>query len=158
MYLATLPACAKEGKRRVFKRVNGVLREMHLGLPLRGLTTHDKTFGNGATGITEDASELGKAIEANLKKGMKPDKAYKKAFDDTVCGGDSTWRKAPGIKISHRPLHKCSNCSKHEKRERKAFKCCGKCKKAFYCSKKCQISDWKVHKHKCKHAFELSMS
>jgi hypothetical protein len=30
------------------------------------------------------------------------------------------------------------------------FKCCGQCKAISYCSKECQVEDWKVHKKVCK--------
>lgn len=29
------------------------------------------------------------------------------------------------------------------------FKCCGRCKKAYYCSEKCHKEDWKRHKLEC---------
>ena len=45
----------------------------------------------------------------------------------------------------------CSLCTKSEKAAVTPFKKCGACKKRTYCSKKCQILDWKHanHKHFC---------
>lgn len=38
---------------------------------------------------------------------------------------------------------KCAKCSKE------AFKRCSKCKNVWYCSRECQVADWKEHKPKC---------
>ena len=43
-------------------------------------------------------------------------------------------------------LRLCFGCGKLE--ERVAFKLCGKCK-ALYCSRECQVKDWKLHKTLC---------
>ena len=45
----------------------------------------------------------------------------------------------------------CQNCgNKYEKKETECkFKKCANCKTAWYCSKKCQKADWKIHKKKC---------
>ena len=40
----------------------------------------------------------------------------------------------------------CSTCAKENARFR-----CGNCKSAWYCSKECQVSDWKSHKQLCNH-------
>ena len=42
-------------------------------------------------------------------------------------------------------LRECSNCTKLDSNYK-----CSKCKKVFYCSKKCQKEDWKSHKKICK--------
>lgn len=37
----------------------------------------------------------------------------------------------------------CNNCHQN------ATKRCSKCKQVWYCSRDCQLSDWKVHKPTC---------
>lgn len=39
----------------------------------------------------------------------------------------------------------CDGC----KKENQSIKVCSKCKNAKYCSKECQINDWKTHKPEC---------
>jgi len=43
----------------------------------------------------------------------------------------------------------CANCGKEETAAVKLLKC-SRCKEAKYCSKKCQVSDWNLHKKQCK--------
>ena len=43
--------------------------------------------------------------------------------------------------------HKCANCYKESETE---LLRCGKCRRVFYCSKECQLKDWKLHKKMCK--------
>ncbi|PIL27075.1 hypothetical protein GSI_10214 [Ganoderma sinense ZZ0214-1] len=43
----------------------------------------------------------------------------------------------------------CDRCKKKETAERKLMRCTG-CRKAVYCSRECQKSDWKTHKLRCK--------
>ena len=58
-----------------------------------------------------------------------------------------------------RPIHRCQSlywkerndridCGKYEK-DTEEYKKCSRCKKTFYCSKECQVADWKIHKHSC---------
>ncbi len=42
-------------------------------------------------------------------------------------------------------IRKCDNCQQIKK-----IKTCAWCKKAYYCSKECQVQHWKVHKKLCK--------
>uniref|UniRef100_A0A6C0I0E5 MYND-type domain-containing protein n=1 Tax=viral metagenome TaxID=1070528 RepID=A0A6C0I0E5_9ZZZZ len=42
-------------------------------------------------------------------------------------------------------IHSCKNCNI----ETTEFRC-GKCQKAYYCSKECQVENWKTHKPACK--------
>jgi len=44
---------------------------------------------------------------------------------------------------------KCDHCGAVEGTEEK-FKACGKCKRACYCSRACQVAHWKEHKESCK--------
>ena len=41
----------------------------------------------------------------------------------------------------------CRRCEKIRKSTGSGF--CGKCKLVFYCSKDCQVKDWKRHKEEC---------
>jgi len=49
-------------------------------------------------------------------------------------------------------LRICRHCNKMEPSQefQMALKQCSRCGSAFYCSKKCQIADWKSHKKYCK--------
>ncbi|KAK8818502.1 hypothetical protein WA577_003805, partial [Blastocystis sp. JDR] len=47
-----------------------------------------------------------------------------------------------------RRIHRCHNCGRYEK-DTEEFKKCSRCKCTYYCSRECQIADWKVHKHSC---------
>jgi hypothetical protein len=44
-------------------------------------------------------------------------------------------------KLTYKSCYVCSDLGKHY---------CAQCKKAFYCSKDCQILHWKIHKKECK--------
>jgi len=48
-------------------------------------------------------------------------------------------------------LVKCGNpnCGKLENKKHE-FKKCARCKSISYCSKECQVADWKTHKKICK--------
>ena len=43
----------------------------------------------------------------------------------------------------------CSGCHRRAA-EDEEFKCCSRCKQAYYCSKDCQVNNWKIHKANCK--------
>ena len=46
-------------------------------------------------------------------------------------------------------MNKCNSCSATESKTN-FHKCCGKCGKVYYCSRDCQIADWKAgHKRNC---------
>lgn len=44
---------------------------------------------------------------------------------------------------------KCNTCQITREDSKKGLKKCGKCNKVRYCSKKCQIEDWKRHRFEC---------
>lgn len=46
-------------------------------------------------------------------------------------------------------IHRCNNCKKFENLN-ETYKHCSRCKKVFYCSRDCQVADWKNHKLSCK--------
>ncbi len=49
------------------------------------------------------------------------------------------------------PTKLCNNCGKNEVEKQTKFKRCGQCKKVYYCSKDCQVTDWKKqHSKVCK--------
>lgn len=48
----------------------------------------------------------------------------------------------------------CSGCHRRAAADDEGFKCCSKCKLAYYCSKDCQVSHWKSHKANCKRVTE----
>lgn len=45
----------------------------------------------------------------------------------------------------------CRNCNKSEPTQefQRSLKQCSRCKQAFYCSRECQVADWKDHKTTC---------
>lgn len=51
--------------------------------------------------------------------------------------------KAPTCRDIEDGINTCAKCGKP------ATEKCGDCKKIFYCSKECQSTDWKKHKHQC---------
>ena len=46
------------------------------------------------------------------------------------------------------PIMRCANCTKVQPTDIK-FLVCGKCKNIHYCSKECQVYNWKLHKVVC---------
>ncbi|KAI9032327.1 hypothetical protein DFJ74DRAFT_332612 [Hyaloraphidium curvatum] len=52
----------------------------------------------------------------------------------------------------------CLNCGREERKNtvKESFKRCSRCRRAVYCSEKCQREDWKVHKKHCTPAAELA--
>ena len=70
-------------------------------------------------------------------KAKKPPKAY------TLDGG------VPHYYVP--VVFKCGNCGKAPSLNQK-YSRCSRCHKVHYCSRDCQVTDWKVrHKHVCKH-------
>lgn len=58
--------------------------------------------------------------------------------------------KAQNVIIPHdRFLHLCDKCAKRETAPR-IWQKCGGCKQRWYCSRECQLSDWRAHKEECK--------
>ncbi|KAK8812196.1 hypothetical protein WA158_007430 [Blastocystis sp. Blastoise] len=48
-----------------------------------------------------------------------------------------------------RQIHKCQKCGKYEENGQ-LYKKCSKCRSVYYCSRDCQVNDWKNHKEHCK--------
>jgi hypothetical protein len=74
---------------------------------------------------------------------------FKGRYMVTLAGGEQVAVKAdnvgpPGGHAST-PLSKCDVCSK-----RGMLLACSSCKVACYCSKECQLADWKTHKRVCR--------
>ena len=55
--------------------------------------------------------------------------------------------KNDGISFTGRDGLRCGNCNKSESELQLALKCCSRCKIALYCSKECQLEDYK-NRHK----------
>ena len=49
----------------------------------------------------------------------------------------------------------CYNCFISKAAFGSKLSLCSKCKKAFYCSRECQVAHWPKHKHLCKHNCEI---
>eukprot|EP01084_Bolivina_argentea_P075098 136170_1 len=45
--------------------------------------------------------------------------------------------------------HTCVYCNKTDKKLENKYKMCSNCKKSFYCSRKCQKTDWQMHGYYC---------
>jgi hypothetical protein len=81
---------------------------------------------NGSTKIYE----LENAIQLMPSKSRKKKHSAKRIRTKTIC----TWHKCK--KIESKPGE---------------FKSCARCRLKYYCSRKCQVKDWKNgHKEKCK--------
>lgn len=64
----------------------------------------------------------------------------------SLCQGFVELQKKEGSKTE---LHTCPTCGQEEQKLGE-FKRCGGCKNVYYCSRKCQVRDWKAgHKQKC---------
>ena len=64
-----------------------------------------------------------------------------------------------------RPIHRCQRRRSFEfelidcglfERDTVEYKKCSRCKTTYYCSKECQVGDWKIHKRKCNKKKEQS--
>jgi hypothetical protein len=55
------------------------------------------------------------------------------------------------LNVFFKPRRMCRHCSNGERTAefQMALKACSRCKLTFYCSRECQIADWKRHKSKC---------
>lgn len=56
-------------------------------------------------------------------------------------------KKEPGSSKDTTPT--CKGCGSKEGKNSQELKSCAKCKRAKYCSRECQKSDWKKHKTAC---------
>ncbi len=82
-----------------------------------------------------------------LSKGVKCENGKKKLrgnwwFD--LEKGTIAMKLMKGVQKCHD-----AECSRKSSISRNVFKSCGKCERVFYCSKKHQKRDWKVHKFEC---------
>lgn len=64
----------------------------------------------------------------------------------TVC---AILANKTAMKTVNSVLSKCSNPVCNNIAKDKKFKCCGRCKCFFYCSKECQTHHWPEHKKTC---------
>jgi hypothetical protein len=59
-------------------------------------------------------------------------------------------RESPGFNLRAAQANECAHCKKVQSRDAGKMNCCGKCKAARYCSRACQVADWKAgHKFAC---------
>lgn len=70
---------------------------------------------------------------------------------DRTTNAMSRESKQKGLSYGSREgqRRECNNCMKLSTQKGEYMKCSG-CKAAFYCSKKCQLDDWKYHEQNCK--------
>ena len=99
---------------------------------------HKKQYGKGVPQFLVDA--LNQSENSHLRRDL--------------FGTDKLKFTPNIIALMLRHLKLCSYCRKLEERSKvpksRAMKKCGRCKLVFYCDRKCQKRDWKVHKLMCK--------
>ena len=131
----------KDNLRRLIKKYKGKLYWFYEGLPVCELVNYEELPTGRAV------SEFGQKLsEATSEFGLKA--GYKKAFADyhEIHG-----RSREAVPETSRPTTNCQKCKKREpNRNTGHFKCCGRCKHVFYCSRECQKGDWPEHKLTCK--------
>jgi len=122
--------------------------------------TNTKTFEKGMLAGTAGGSETVPSISCLLD--------ISKIFEDACASGavevqwtapgefENTARWASGLQIGRNPdgstvfrgisrkMHDCAGCDSKE-----ASSVCSKCRKVHYCSKECQIADWRKHRATC---------
>ncbi|GFH61297.1 hypothetical protein CTEN210_17773 [Chaetoceros tenuissimus] len=80
-----------------------------------------------------------------------------KAFCGQVSTTDSETKQEMMKRLQHRD-ELCYNCFKKNAGIGSKMSICSKCKKAFYCSRECQVAHWPKHKGLCKHNCEVTKS
>mmetsp|Transcript_10252 Transcript_10252/g.16790 ORF Transcript_10252/g.16790 Transcript_10252/m.16790 type:complete len:220 (-) Transcript_10252:33-692(-) len=70
-----------------------------------------------------------------------------------VCGMDPIVRPTATASTTTVPSKKCRKCSKTKMEVPSIFRC-AKCRIVYYCSKDCQVGDWKEHKKQCRHSLK----
>ena len=60
-------------------------------------------------------------------------------------------RRQGKMDLIRKGVRRCANCLKYENDEVPELKTCGKCLLVKYCSKECQVENFKFHKYHCKY-------
>ena len=60
-------------------------------------------------------------------------------------------RRQGKMDLIRKGVRRCANCLKYENDEVPDLKTCGKCQLVKYCSKECQVENFKFHKYHCKY-------
>lgn len=124
-----------------------IIEDIHLWTPSIHLVIEDENFDcervhiygfpeEDGRYLTEKVYTIGSKmyiINPYLRIGSQDHKAFIRVYDLTSIMMENE---------SDRILNMCRCCG-----EPNAPHVCGKCSKARYCSKECQITDWKVYKH-----------
>jgi hypothetical protein len=82
-----------------------------------------------------------------LNQSLVSSSEVKKFIDENGFGDDDSITRVLRSILNEVEYH-CCFCK--IQLQKKQVKKCGACKMAPYCSKECQIKDWKEHKIKCK--------
>ena len=100
--------------------------------------------------VKSKARSRSRAPEISRGAAEQPDERFGGMVDISDAMAGAT------LKATHELEPFCGWCYAHATADSKMLRC-GKCKKRVYCSKACQISDWKdgAHKHWCGKAGEL---
>ena len=90
------------------------------------------------------------SIETGLKRVLNiteltPELQALAAFLNTEEGRESTKEEFESLVLDWTKGRTCMHC----KLRGVKFKRCGECKVVYYCSKECQVADWKIHKKIC---------
>ena len=60
-------------------------------------------------------------------------------------------RRQGKMDLIRKGVRRCANCLKYENDEVPDLKACGKCQLVKYCSKECQLENFKFHKYHCEY-------
>lgn len=61
------------------------------------------------------------------------------------------------VKILEKMTRECEHCGCQSSRPDRPMSLCGRCKKVHYCSRECQVKDYKKHKTECKAAAPVTV-
>ncbi|KAG8993352.1 hypothetical protein FRB94_010836 [Tulasnella sp. JGI-2019a] len=132
-----------------------------------GTIQHQNLYGSlSQAHITTEAGHTGDAIKGEIYPELPPfleirtyDTSGRGIWTKTVGDGDSKNIPAGTRLFAVQPhvstlstIHLsslCSACHRSAGPAEAALQRCVKCKIVWYCSKKCQTSDWQAHKHEC---------
>ncbi|KAG9031102.1 hypothetical protein FRB95_003148 [Tulasnella sp. JGI-2019a] len=130
-----------------------------------GTTQHQNLYGSlSQAHITTEAGHTGDAIKGEIYPELPPfleirtyDTSGRGIWTKTIGDGDSKNIPAGTRLFAVQPhvstlstIHLsslCSACHRSAGPAEAALQRCVKCKIVWYCSKKCQTSDWQAHKH-----------
>ena len=88
---------------------------------------------------------------AKAWKGLStPNPEYSTNWMLNIIGGmNISDPQHPFFQPSERLAGACNTCRRTSERLKNPLKACARCKNVWYCSRDCQVKDWKIHKKVC---------